>query len=370
MKLINKLLGYLNRVFDKDPTPFVALRLAHDDGFAWVVEEEVLTVTSPAGPRVVALNSITLNGVVAALDGVDGFTATVGDQGGRSARVLLDGFGSGIAGVPTVLQGYTSLLWSYLAAMASELGEMRRQVANMLLQLSTTTGEGVWLDVIGDYYGVRRFPGEADLAYGPRIIAETLRPRSNNVALEAAIEIYTGQVADVVDVTLYGAAFPRRNAAITRNSAYNHDSGAEPLYGLFDISYAYDLLNGPSLDDFQSQLRDVIGRLRAAGTHLRALALRGSEIGDDASVGTDVMVAAAATEIADTISLPEDATGLLAGRVDVTDAVGAPADESVMANVVHMQRNGEFRRPGNLIHSENQVVSQTLEGADRIVTPV
>src|SRR3546814_4396237 len=103
--------------------------------------------------------------------------------------------------------------------------------------MSTKTAQGEWLDELGGYYGVPRIQGENDASYGPRIIAEVLRPRGNNVAMEAAIKVYTGQDAKVTDVTLYGDPFPRYDATIRYDGTRSEEHTSE-LQSLMRISYA------------------------------------------------------------------------------------------------------------------------------------
>src|SRR3546814_13370164 len=103
-------------------------------------------------------------------------------------------------------------------------------------------------------------------------------PRGNNVAMEAAIKVYTGQDAKVTDVTLYGDPFPRYDATIRYDGTYNYNSTRQPLYGLFDVDYGYDFINGGDITQFHQIVRELVGRLRDAGTHLRSLLLRGSDL--------------------------------------------------------------------------------------------
>lgn len=213
MKLTAKLLASLNRPFDKDPDRFVALRVNYAGGLAWSVVEGILTLTVTGGlgaSVVYDLSAYTLESLAAAISARIGFEVTLLDaeRRKRSALCLLDGAASLSDPNGGALLGYNSLLWSFFEALAVELKRLRDQAANAVLQLSTTTASGAWLDEIGSYYGVVRSGGEVDAIYSQRIIAQTLRPVSNNVAIETAIEDFTGQPCTVDDVVIYRGVSP------------------------------------------------------------------------------------------------------------------------------------------------------------------
>lgn len=318
MQLTSRLLDYLHRVFSKDPAQFLALRLSYDGAMTWQVQDAVLTtaVTGGSGhPLSVDLTAYTVQGLANFLAIQQGYTIPYVDTSELSqlsARVLLDG-GADIAGSNgDHLFGYTNVLWSYIEAVASELQTARDQIAQMLRQMSTSTAEDVWLDELGSYYAVPRLAGEVDASYGPRIITEVLRPRSNNVAIEEAIRVFTGQDTTVTDVVVYSGTTPDYNGAITHDGSHTHNATAQPEYGLFDVTYGYDLINGGSFAAFQQVIVDLIGRLRSAGTHLRALSLSGSSL-DDAVP-----------------SAPTDSSSLLTVSMPLSDAAVAPTDGSIV----------------------------------------
>ena len=350
MKLTTKLLSFLNRVFDKNPQRFLALRLSYDGQMTWSVRDAVLTTHVVGGSGealVVNLRQYRLAELMNFLGSQDGYSVLYSappDLAGLSARTLLDGDGDIGKSNGDHLYAYTSPLWVYLEAMASELDAARLQITEMLRQMVTKTAEGEWLDEIGIYYGVPRMPGEADRPYGDRIIAEVLRPRSNNVAMEMAIKEFTGQTATVTDVVLFDGATPAYNSLIQHNGLHLHNAVARPIYGLFDVMIGYNLLTGGSPAQFQQEVREIIGRLRAAGTHLRALELAGSVIldafpfapGDNAV--EPVTVGAA---FSDTATQGDDnalsSSLVLAG---MSDSFAAPADaETALAVTYNYQYN-------------------------------
>jgi hypothetical protein len=252
-----------------------------------------------------------LVGFLAAQPGYSVLYADTSQNAQMSAAVLLDGAGDINASNGDHLYGYTSFLYTYLEAQAIELAAAEVQIGEMLEQLSTKTAEGEWLDELGSYYGVPRFPGEADAQYGPRIIPEVLRPRGNGIAIEAAIKAYTGQPITVTDVVVYGAATPKYNGGYTYNATQVHNANPTPIYGLFDVLYSYDLLSGTDVTSFREQIRSLVNRLRDAGTQLRALTLQSSSIADTMPGGPAEVVASQALNVA----------------YAVTDSGSAPASE-------------------------------------------
>lgn len=336
MKLTRRLLKLLNRVFDKDPQQFLALRLRYDGQMRWEISDATLTTSVVGGsglPLSVDLRQFTVSQLVSHLAAQPGYRieyATTGADAQLGARVLLDGSGDQDLSNGDHLTGYSSVLWAFLESFAAELREAAEQIAQMLRQMSIRTAEDVWLDELGDYYGVPRLAGESDGAYGPRLIAEVLRPRSNNVAIAQAIRSWTGQETSVSDVMEWIPEFPVHDASITYNGAFDHQSGARPVYALFDVVYGYDIENGGSIAEFQSAVEGVIERLRAAGTFLRSLNLSGSTLQDTGPTPTDdsAMPLAVAPVLTDALTAPQDTSLVLAqqflGLADVAD----PGDDN------------------------------------------
>lgn len=338
MKLTLKLLGHLNRVFDKDPHPFAAIRFGYAGGMSWAVEDLRLVITisgGVGGPLTIDLTQHTLTTLAATIAGAAGYQVDFIDpeRAHLAATILLDGAGEQDASGRVQLLGYTSLLWSFMEAAAVELQVADGQVTQMLRQMTTKTAEGAWLDELGSYYNVPRWPGEVDAGYGPRIAAEAVRPASNNVALERAIQDYTGQACRVLDVTIYRGVFPIYDATISHNSAYTYSTVGSPEYGLFDVQIGYDLIDGGTPVAFLADVREILTKIRAAGTHIRALSLDGS-----ASLVLDAfggamdggLIEAAGYLISEILTAPSDGAGTpLSGGVSLPgDALAAPADDA------------------------------------------
>lgn len=371
MKLTRRLLSYLNRVFDKDPVQFLALRLSYTGGtMSWSIEDAVLRTTVHGGVGhnlevdLSQYTVATLANYLAMQPGYSILALDTSDLAQLSARVLLDGGADIASSNGDHLYGYTSILFSYLEAMASELALARIQLGEMLKQMSTKTAEETWLDELGGYYGVPRLAGEVDASYGPRIIAEVLRPRGNNVAIALAIKAYTGQDSTVVDVVEYTSGAATFNGAVNFSGGITYSGGGlgTPRYGLFDVRYGYDLINGAGdINTFAATVRDLIGRLRDAGTHLRALTLTGSVMNDDADPPTDgVMTLAAGVSLTDTMDAPTEAS-VMNADAQFADSLTAPGDTSGLGlDVSYNYVYDGFRSYDGAITYSGTVISETL----------
>lgn len=374
MLLTQTLLGFLNRVFNKDPAKVLAMQFTHQYPMTWQVQDGVLTTIVDnggfGGNLTVDLIDYTFAELVNYLASQPGYItpylsptmATV------SAAALLDASGSVTPDEGGgQLYAYTSVLWAYLEANAAELELAAAQIANLPLEMSTTTADTIWLDVLGTYYKVPRLPNEEDSAYGPRIIASVLRPMGNNVAMEIAISVFTGQDTTVTDVVLPGVTGHVYNAAFTHNSAIDYNAVSTPVYGLFDVEYGYDLINGQDPTTFAATITALINTLRDAGTHLRDLSLIGSALTDSLTPPTDggALVLSLDVEMVttDTLTAPTDADSVIAVKLAATtDALISPADTAGMdlTIIYNYEYNGIRTHNGAINYESGQTEVDTL----------
>ena len=285
MLVTGKLVRFLNRVFTQDPSPFLGLRIQYAGGMQWNVNDETLTLTVQGGvgaSQVIDLTAYTLAGLSGYVAGLPGYSVLNLDstRSGLSARVLLDGSGDQSTSNGDHLYAYTSPLWAYMDAVGQQLHVAKLQVANLPAEMSLTTGDGAWLDEIGGYYGVPRISGELDPVYGARIIAQVVAPKGNNIAIAQAILAATGQVAVVTDQTLVGSGPILFNGTYTFNGSHVYGGSTATQYGLFDVTYAFDLINGLDSASYAAAITALIEQVRDAGTHLRTLVLTGSTLSD------------------------------------------------------------------------------------------
>ena len=372
MRLTKKLLSFIQRVIRQDPDAFIALRLWYSSGsMTWSVQDATLTTVVADGPGQslsVDLTQYTITSLVSYLASQPGYTVTYIDGtelSQLSAQVLLDASGDIGASNGNAIYGYTNPLYSYMEAMAGELAVAEGQIAQAIQQMSTKTGRDIWLDEIGSYYGVPRLPAELDVSYGPRIIAEVLRPRGNNVAIEAAIKVYTGQSASVTDVVLYGSPTPAYNGAINYDGTSHYNATSKPQYGLFDIDYGYDLINGGDITSFAAIVRDLIGRLRDAGTHLRALTLTGSAISDayttPPSDGSDTQSLVVIGILSDSAAAGDDSAFAAAVSMSaLADAAVAGSEDLELLVTYNVHYDGVRYYDGSVPYSGGSAVPESI----------
>ncbi|HCE08618.1 MAG TPA: hypothetical protein DEQ40_08460 [Oxalobacteraceae bacterium] len=364
MKLTQTLLGYLNRVFNKDPQQTLAIQFSYaGTNMSWVVAEKVLTVSVVGGIGAgfsVALESYTLASLAAYIASLNGFTVTAlaPDLQLRAlaASVLLDGTGNQNSSGGNNLYCYTSNLYSYYEAVADELNTAETAVVECIKQISilqedqTPSAAGIWLDEIGGYYAVPRITGESDSSYGPRIISEVLRPRANNVALEAAIKAFTGQQTSVVDASVPSFSVPIFNAAQTFNGGNLYNSTGSFQYNIFDVSVGYDLLFGGDPTTFKNTVTAVVDRLRDAGTHMRSLLLTGSIVSDTLTPPEDGFgIITVAPTLADTLTAPTEGKLMGIGMIGFGDTLTAPNDNTNQNAIVYTTKFNSGRNFDGLV---------------------
>jgi hypothetical protein len=373
MKLTQKLLSLLHRVFDPDPEKFLALRVRYGGTMTWTVAEGVLTTSVVGGIGqgfAIDLTTVTITQLVAYIAARPGYQVLYVDSSGNqslSARVLMDGTGNIAQSNGDHLYGYTSLVWAYFEAVGTELKAAKAQIPEAIKQMSVPTASSDWIDELGAYYGVPRLQGETDQSYGARIIAETVRPRANNVAMERAISYYTGQATKVTDVTIYGAGFPKYNGTITRNSAYQYQPLSTPKYGLFDVEIGYDLLGGTDQSAFADVVAGIVEKLRSAGTHMRALSMQSGAIYDTFTPPTDnsPMTIVATPVLTETLTAPTEGTFTFAGALTTMSDSFTPGTEPQAFDAIKYNytynslrtRNGAIKYGGGTLET-NPVVSR------------
>jgi hypothetical protein len=370
MLLTQTLLGRLYKKISRDPLQFLALRLTADGlGMTWQVADDVLT-TAPLGggiaqPLTIDLTQYTILSLVGFLAAQPGYTVLYIDttaRGTLSAAVLLDATNDSRQSNGDHFFGYQSRLYAWLNTLAGPLKTAAIAICAMPAEMSTTTADGPWLDFLGGYYDVPRQAGEADAQYGPRIIAEVISPKSNNVAIANLITAITGQQCRVVDVVTYGSA-QTFNGSFNFDGSQTYSANQPPIYGLFDVTTGFDMLGGTDRASFSDMVRNLIERIRAGGTQMRTLALQGSTITDSyagASDGTGAIPLGAAFAFADSTPTPDDSNMSMAVDAGLADSY-APAGDALGLNVSYATLfNGVRRFDGSVVYASGDSVSAAL----------
>lgn len=251
----------------------------------WTIYDGVLTMTPVGGtasPLTVQLADYTVQTLSQYLMTQPGYVVIYQDTSAnqlRSAIVLLAGTGNVAQSNGDHFYGYTSLLYSYADAIATELESAQAQIVNMLYQMSTTTAAQEFLDLQGTYYDVPRNTAgavaETDTSYAPRIIANVLAPSSNNIGMALALEAqFPGTGFVITDAIDNGADLLLRDGSIFFNSEFVHNSNATAISGgLFDVDVTYPVTSSLDYVDLVPTVIAAVNRYRASGTYIRNLHL-------------------------------------------------------------------------------------------------
>ena len=278
MKLTEKLLNYAHQILSTSPDRFVALRVRSSGSLSWSVEDGTLVLVTAIESISVSLADYTIASLAELLSSKATVSVEyVAPENHLSALVLIDGSANQNDGNGDCLYGFGSLVWAYMEPLAAELTESRNQIGNMVDQMSIPSASAEWLDEWGGYFGIRRLAGETDAIYGPRIIAESLLPRGNNIAIEMAIGAATGGFkSEVTDAPMDSVFSGIQRDGFTR---FDGTRAREPIvrsfYGQFDVNAEFDLLSSENISDLMVRIRSAIDKFRDAGTRLRQVQLSG-----------------------------------------------------------------------------------------------
>ncbi len=342
MKLTTRLLGYLHSAFDKDAHAFIAFRVWHTSGlFKWVVSERVmygydgdtLLFSIDLSQHTIE----TLCGALLTKPGVSiSYTANRSDLD-ISACALLDGAGAIAASNGDCVRAYTSTIWMYVDALATELATAKASIAAALAQMNLKTSGGEWVDEWGGYFDIPRAPGELDAAYANRIVIEVFQPRGNNKAIEIALKRQFLQDFAVVDVVKYLDALVTHNGTQTYDGEIspgvplNYNAANKPVYGLFQVVAAYNLESGLDMLAYAAAVRAFVNKFRDAGMQLDSLLLSGSSLADTCPPPTDSPVDIVVdAPLADTAVAPTEAMLTAASLADMSDASTAPTEAGLL----------------------------------------
>lgn len=342
MRLTDKLIDYLHGAFDRDADRRIALRIRYDGAMTWKIAGRTLSTLTAGGSGsdlsfpLAGLTVAELANLVAQQPGYS-VVFVDADLAGRSAASLLDGESDQAASNGDALYAPESTAYHILDALSVELEAAKAAIRPMLEQLSIRTAGADWLDEIGGYYGVPREAGEGDEMYARRIVADTLRPKGNNVAIEEAIAaLLGGYEASVIDAPMAEViTYWRADGTVRADGTRQADAIVRRHYGQFDVLAGFDLMSAESLTELSARVRRAVEGFRDAGTRMRQIAIEG-RAEDRAGPSSDAVTLAAA----------------LTERVDDRPAIRLQADGSVLVgNAIPLTANGQARADGTLMAS-------------------
>ena len=287
IRLTQKLINSLNRVFNKDPNETLALRFAYAGEMNWQVLNDRLTINVSGGggggaSLNINLNDYTFTELSDFMRLQPGYSVTFfnAELADLNATILLDSVGVQGTEKGDQLYAHQSLLWVWFDALASELNKAQQAITQLTSELVIGTASHDWLGEWGKQYAVDPIVGETDSAYAIRIISEVIELKSNNRVLEKAIEDQTGIQVSVVDMDwwyqpqlmldlgfipgeLAPGSSPAGGYPYWGNPANNQPvvCSFAVILGIVDIS---------SLDQVTIvTIKNIVSRYKAAGTHGR-----------------------------------------------------------------------------------------------------
>jgi hypothetical protein len=249
--------------------------------------------------------------------------------------------------------------------MAAALETVESEVKSALQQMEIPNAAEGWLDYWGSFFGYPRTTGELDPDYASRIVISVMRPRGNNVAIEQVIsESIGGQKVRVIDVTEYGPTAPLFNNVITFDGSHQYDATQVPVYGLFDVTYGYDLLSSKDPTEMAAYVQGIVDLVRDAGTHMRSLLLEASALQDTVDPASDEGLAqdmSVVATMADTVAPPTESLPPIPVALSAfSDAVTGSADSLSTAVTYATHYDGQRYFNGKIPYQSGNTVTQTL----------
>jgi len=277
MGAFERVLARLNSVWNKSPQRVEIATITKDGATFRIVGLRCLT-TDATGTTTISLETGTVNDFLAALQ-VKGFTTVLydGQYGTMLARGIVE---QGTAQSGESIGYHQSLLWSELKTSAWELDNQRDRIDDATKQLYLHSATGTWAEEWGDLFGTYRVAGESDATFLNRAIAEAIRPRSNNVALENIIAEAFGMICTVRDALPNVAELPPEDQAeaagrFLLDLAVPNDLSAEEALLLIDRMKAVVRKNKAAGTDF---LQTVLSKLNAISENVSITETVGASI--------------------------------------------------------------------------------------------
>lgn len=201
MSRLTALLANLPTALNKEPKGVSAVSISFASGATFVVKDLTLKSIPPSGAALnISLKDITFTTLVASINAVAGYTATVlGGLGPVKAYSLVEGTYPAPGGVAINLPYFSSPNWQLLAPLGVTLDTLDNDWNEAQKQTDLRRASGVWLDRIGLVYGITRTANEVDSRYARRLAASAIAAKCNGYAIAAIIQTALGASASVKD---------------------------------------------------------------------------------------------------------------------------------------------------------------------------
>lgn len=326
--MLDRQIRSLYSALDRSPAEQIALRVRHPEGFRWRIERRVLTASTESGRDLgeLALIEMTVGELADRLVGLGCAVVYLNsDVAGRSAGTLLRGEGAESKSNGDALYAYDSLLWSVLDAYAVELEAADAAIEAAIAQLYLDSASDEWLDLWGEFFALPR-DARQDNAYRKFLIDETLRPRTNAIAIEKAVLDLAGERIKilepwrdlfVVGESALGGEHRMQDGHLTTYSVIRPMSvepidWREPL-AVIDRNRAAGMIVLPPLTYFPP--REVSANSDASRVGIASLTLRTASVMLEGDSAMDVTMALSAHDVSlNPMSLMLQIRAMLAGE--------------------------------------------------------
>lgn len=191
-----KLLSYLNSVFDKDPYKILVLRISHVSGARWRIADRTLYAGNAVNDEVydIDLREFTILELANRL-GYLGYDVIYLNQSYRNlpADILIEGEGIETSHNGDHLYTFSSTLWKILNPIGLMLQETKENAIDKGIKMAYFhSATAFWLEKWASWFGGIRKEGESDADFLTRTIAEVVRIRNTPNALKNAVKALTG----------------------------------------------------------------------------------------------------------------------------------------------------------------------------------
>lgn len=145
---------------------------------------------------------------------------------------------------------------SVVNAITNALSDVKTATDGLQNELNITTADSIWLDLWGDWFGVKRMPGESDSAFSQRILSTLTQDKITIPAMVNLLKNVLGQDTVVTVTEPYTQTFLLGNSKL--NEA-NLQDGVFYRIGVVSIT-----VNKP----MTAQAYALLQLMKAAGTQV------------------------------------------------------------------------------------------------------
>lgn len=268
--MINRIMNRLHRVFNKDPQAYPVMVVTSTVSGTIDINNSSITITHRYATNTLPLADKTLNQIKTEIDALPYLSAALyqPEHSALLAKGILPAVQQTLADGRIYMPA--SIFYNEMQVYAGMLqGQADRvQDANNQLYFHSATED--WLNYWGkEHFGNPRQQGEPDSQYLSRIVAEIIKIKQNNKAMEISLKQAVSAVECLVkdaDFTNGTSLLYDGRAKYSGNDRYAYKYGSQP--GCFYITADLPSEDTRTLDQITSTLVSTANRVKAAGTKL------------------------------------------------------------------------------------------------------